>query len=101
MSTQKKRSFLGFTEIAPDTYQSDVDPETVMSGRQLIGSLACTLGIFFSVIGTFFGCCMRVNQEIQKRSNKPAPIVVSEKPQFPTNVIQKITIQQQHIRSGK
>ena len=58
---KQKKTSLGFTEIA-----QNVDPTTVMTGRQFVGSFACSLALLFSVISMASGCAMRPHGEIQK-----------------------------------
>ena len=68
-----KKDIFGFTKIGEDQYQSDVDPNIVMTAREFNSSLACALALLFGVVGMVGGCTSCVCDRVQHNRTKDVP----------------------------
>ena len=76
-----KKDIFGFTKIGEDQYQSDVDPQMIVTAREFNSNLACFLAIVFGLAATVGGCAVggynciqrhRVRAAMEQAGNKGA-----------------------------
>ena len=67
----KKKDWLGFSEISPGLYQSDVDPEMILTGSQYNGMVISGLG-FLMACGALLACGIKAVKDYVDPPKKPA-----------------------------
>lgn len=67
----KKKDWLGFSEISPGLYQSDVDPEMILTASQYNGMVIGGLGALM-VLGVWLACGIKAVKDYVDPPKKPA-----------------------------
>lgn len=67
----KKKDWLGFSEIRPGVYQSDVDPEMILTGSQYNGMVISGLGGLI-LIGGMLACAVKAVKDNFELPKAPA-----------------------------
>ena len=91
-----KKDIFGFTKIGEDQYQSDEDPNLVMTAREFNGSLACALAVLLGVVGMVGGCTACTYHGVQRARAKMTQPAAAQNVARPINAPHEAAVHNQY-----